>query len=404
MKPRILHQRLIAVAIGVSIAVLVVAATRLMLPSQSATNKKIDYGYVYSGAKSSSAQFVLANMRDDSLLMLGSSEFSTPASTVAQVPAQVFGTTNYGVKPMLVGEAFDQALWHTIALGSLSRSKIPRNKVVLVVSLGEYTDGGLDNASFKERFSFSLYRGFCSNANITPEVRDYVLRRLVEQGIDETTLRAAESSDPIAAIDTTVLSFMDDLRLRGQLGDVRSQGIPMAEGMVANPNWYVLRQEALQEAMRRSTTNEWGAEDGFWTRELEPALPKLKDARAGETYTKTPEYEDLNMFLTLCDLTGIEPLVVIEPCMGPYYDYIGITVQTRASAYQRIRDVVTAHPTARLADFSDREYEKYFLFDIVHFGWTGWIDAERAIYDFALNNTPAQQSFTLQGMTSGVLG
>ena len=34
------------------------------------------------------------------------------------------------------------------------------------------------------------------------------------------------------------------------------------------------------------------------------------------------------------------------------------------------------------ADFTDREYEKYFLFDTVHFGWTGWVDVEEAIYDF----------------------
>jgi len=35
-----------------------------------------------------------------------------------------------------------------------------------------------------------------------------------------------------------------------------------------------------------------------------------------------------------------------------------------------------------VADFSDREYEQYFLYDIVHFGWTGWVDVEEAIYDF----------------------
>ena len=68
--------------------------------------------------------------------------------------------------------------------------------------------------------------------------------------------------------------------------------------------------------------------------------------------------------------------------MGPYYDHIGIDAATRASAYDRIRNVVWAHPNARLVDYSDREYEPYFLFDIVHFGWTGWIEAQHALYDF----------------------
>ena len=50
---------------------------------------------------------------------------------------------------------------------------------------------------------------------------------------------------------------------------------------------------------------------------------------------------------------------------------------------RRVRAVVADHEGAKLADFSDREYERYFLYDIVHFGWTGWIDVEQSIYEFA---------------------
>lgn len=383
MDAHILHKRLVALICGVGVAACVIVGCCLMLPAQAGHDAQTDYGYVYSGAKSSSVDFVRANLREDSLLMLGSSEFSTPAQTVAQVPAQVFGTNNYGVRPMLVGEAFDQALWHAIALGALADGGLPRNKVVLVVSLGEYTDGGLDNASFGERFSYTLYQAFCKNNRIDERTREYVRKRLIEQGIDEATVRAAGREDPLASVDGFVLGLMDDLRLRGQLGEVRASGMPLAQGTETVPDWDLLRMQALEEAQRRSTTNEWGAEDGFWTRELQPVLDRLEGARAGETYTATPEYEDLACFLDICDACGIEPLVIIEPSMGPYYDYIGIDAQTRAGAYQRICDVVAQHPQAQIADFSDREYERYFLFDIVHFGWTGWIDAEQAIYDFA---------------------
>lgn len=383
MEARTLHRRLIALACGVLVAVCVVVVTCVVLPPQSATDKTRDYGYVYSGAKSSSVEFVRANMGEDSLLMLGSSEFSTPASTVAQVPAQVFGANNFGIRPMLVGEAFDQALWHAIALGALADGGLPRNKVVLVVSLGEYTDGGLDDATFGERFSYTLYQAFCNNEAIDPATRDYVRGRLVEQGIDEATIRAANREDVLGVVDGAAFSLTDDLRLRGQLGGVRTSGIPMAEGPVLVPNWDAMRQQALHEAQQRSTTNEWGAEDNFYTRELQPVLDQLAGARADETYTATPEYDDLECFLDVCDACGIEPLVIIEPCMGPYYDHIGITAETRSTAYRRICNVVAAHPSAWLADFSNHEYDRYFLFDIVHFGWTGWIDAERAIYEFA---------------------
>ena len=73
----------------------------------------------------------------------------------------------------------------------------------------------------------------------------------------------------------------------------------------------------------------------------------------------------------------------MSPVMGPYYDHIGITADARASCYEKIRAVVGAHERAQIADFSDREYEKYFLYDIVHFGTVGWTDVNEAVYAFA---------------------
>jgi D-alanine transfer protein len=330
--------------------------------------------------------------------VLGSSEFSTPARTVAQVPSQVFGQANYGVRLMLVGEAFDQCLWDTMAVGALARGGLPGGKLAIIGGLGQCTDGGLDNASFGERFSYTLYRDFCANPQVSDEQRAYVRRRLLEQGIDETTVRAGAREDLLGTVDDVVLAGMDDLRLRQQLADVRARGVELAAGPVEMPDWEALRAAALEEAQARSTNNDWGLEDEFYRTQLEPALDRLAGARAGETYTDTPEYDDLDCLLDVCASCGVEPLVIVQPSCGPYYDHIGIDAQTRAQAYQRIRDVVAAHPSARLADFSDREYEPYFLFDIVHFGWTGWIDAEQALYEFALEDADAARD---EGVAAG---
>lgn len=378
------RHRLAALLLAFVGACLVVVVSFVVLPAQSTHDSMTDYGYVYSGAKSSSTKFVRSNLHDQSLLMLGSSEFSTPASSVPQIPANVFGKNNYALQAMCVGEAFDQCLWDAIAVGAFADGGLPRNKVVLTVGLGQFTDGGMDSSTFGTRFSYSLYLGFCDNPVIPSSCRQYVRKRLRQLGVDEVALRSVDSTGPIELINRMVLSGVDDLRLRNDLRDVRSRGIPFAQGPAQVPNWDGLRQQALGDAMRMSTNNDWGAENRFWTEQLQPALKDLKGARAGETYSDTPEYDDLDCFLTVCDACKIEPLVVISPSMGPYYDYIGISQATRAAAYERIRNVVAKHDRAQLADFSDREYEKYFLFDIVHFGWTGWIDVEHAVYDFAM--------------------
>lgn len=384
VETRTLKARLSALLAGMAVAALVVAGTFVLLPAQSVHDEAQDCGYVYSGAKSSSVDFIKASLRDDSLVVLGSSEFSTPARTVPQIPKQVFGTANYGLRLMLVGEAFDQCLWDTMALGALADGGLPRGKVAVIVGLGQFTDGGLYNDTFGERFSYTLYRAFCDNDDVPQELKDYVRERLRAQGIDETTLRGGSPENPIDAVDGVVLGAMDDLRLRRGLLDVRSKALPLATGQAVEPDWKALQAEALATAQAMSTTNDWGVEDEFYTSQLEPALDSLKDARTGETYTDTPEYNDLDCFLAVCEACGVEPLVVIQPTLGPYYDHIGITRETREAAYQRIREVLAAHPSASVADFSGREYERYFLFDIVHFGWTGWISAEQAIYDFAM--------------------
>ena len=384
MKPQFLHSRLRALAIGVLAALCIVGAVFLLFPSQTQMLAGKDYGYVYSGVKSSSVDFVEAAMDDESLLVFGSSEFSTPRRLVPQVPAAVFGDTDYGLHMMLVGEAFDQSLWHAIALGAYGQAGIPQNKAVIIVAPGWFTDGGQDADTFQTRFSYSLYQRFCNNDQVPDEAREYVRSRLEAMGVSSEQLDAARPTLPQDYLNGLVFSALDDLKLRQGLLDVRDKGADAVDSEPpAVPDFKSLRTEAEATGQEMSTTNDWGLEDSFYTEQLEPVFDDLKDSRAGETYSDTPEYDDLACFLDIAEACGIQTLVVISPEMGPYYDHIGIDASTRAGCYDRIRSIVAAHNAAELADFSDKEYEKYFLYDIVHFGWTGWIDVEQAIYRFA---------------------
>ena len=384
MEPRVLHSRFAALAIGVLVALCVVVAICLAFPAQNQVREGAEYSYVYSGVKSSSVDFVEANLDDESLLVFGSSEFSTPRRLVPQVPAQVFGETDYGLRMMLVGEAYDQSLWHAIALGAYEGAGIPGGKVAIIVTPGWFTDGGQDAETFKTRFSYSLYQRFCANPTVPEAAKDYVRTRLEGYGVGDTQLDAAAPTLPQDYLNAAAFQVLDDLKLRQGLAEVREKGSDRVQlDTPATPDFAALRDEAKATAEQMSTTNEWGMEDSFYTDQLEPVLADLKDSRAGETYTDTPEYDDLDCFLDIADACGIEVLVVLSPEMGPYYDHIGIDAKTRAGCYDRVRSVVAGHASAELADFTSHEYEKYFLYDIVHFGWTGWIDVEEAIYRFA---------------------
>ena len=382
MTPRQVRTRLAAVCAGGLLAAATAAGVFAAFPAQGTVDADVNCGYVYSGAKSSSPDFIEASLSKDSLVVFGSSEFSTPARTVPQVAAQFFGTNNYGLDLMLVGEAFDQSLWQAMALGALADGGLPGGKCVLIVSPNWFTDGGMDAETFGTRFSYSLYRGFCENPAISEQTRSYVAQRLAQMGVEQTKIDAASGGLPQDFLNNLVFSALDDLSLRRDLQDVRDKGIPWPQGEQTQPDWEALRAEALEYAKTRSTNNDWGLEDDFYARSLAPVLGSIEGYRAGETYSDTPEYDDLACFLQVAADCGVEVMVVICPEHGQYYDYIGIDAQTREGCYERIRQVCEA-AGVQVADFSGHEYEQYWLFDIVHFGWTGWIDLNKAIYEFA---------------------
>lgn len=370
-------------AIGALLFAACFATLEMLLPSQSYVGSGRNYGYVYSGAKSSSPDFALASSPEDSVLLFGSSELSTPESLIPQVPSAVFGQNDYGLDLQFIGEAYDQSLWHAIAAGAYaSRLGEDQRKVAIIVSPTWFADGGLDGETFKMRFSYSLFREFCDNPAISDSSKRYLAQRLLEQGLDEATVAAGLGGNVVADLNDWVLGAISDLQLRADLGDVRPMGMPAKEQTSeepAKPDFESMRADAVLDA-EQSSNNDWGYDADFWSKNIDGRQDILRDTQANETYQDTPEYEDLAFFLQVCKEAGLEPMVIISPVSGPFFDLVGLNEETRRACYDRILSICE-NADVPVADFSDKEYEEYFLHDIVHFGWTGWLAAEEAIYD-----------------------
>ena len=95
----------------------------------------------------------------------------------------------------------------------------------------------------------------------------------------------------------------------------------------------------------------------------------------------SPEYDDLRLFLQVAKELGIEIMLVSVPVNGYWYDYTGFPQEDRKQYYQNIRNIAEQNGV-RLVDYSDREYEPYFLRDIMHLGWKGWAYLDEQIYQF----------------------
>ena len=98
---------LLAVAAGLVVAAAGLVALDVLLPGNGPADPSRIYDYVYADGKSENADFVLANMSDDSYLCLGSSEFYISKDKVSMCPQAVFGENVTGVDMTFVGQGYD---------------------------------------------------------------------------------------------------------------------------------------------------------------------------------------------------------------------------------------------------------------------------------------------------------
>lgn len=126
-------------------------------------------------------------------------------------------------------------------------------------------------------------------------------------------------------------------------------------------------------------------------------IASLKGSYSGASYVESPEYDDFRLFLDVCKELNIEPLIISAPVNGRWYDYAEFSKADRNTYYQNIRDICREY-NVKLADFSQKEYEIYFLRDIMHLGWKGWVYLDRAVYEF-YNNQPITDTTTYEILT-----
>ena len=357
------------------------ALDRWGLPSQGQADNLRLYDYVYSGPKSENVDFTLANMSADGYLTFGSSEFYISKSLVRQCPQVVFGENVTGVDMTFIGEAYDQSLWHAVAAGAYGH-RVKNRKVALIVSPQWFFKGGGDQKKLPSKFSYLLYRGFCRNPLLSAETRAYVRSRLLALGIDADKLAAANRDTPLDAINDLAFTTTAEMRNRTKLPHVIEQA-PLKNGFkqkgtwTGEPHWNDLLSQAQADGAAATTSNEYGIYDKYWEKNKGYAPEQHQNFAEADS-----EYDDLTCFVRVCKESRLEPLLVILPLHGAWYDKQGVDAATRAVFYQRVRDMCVAQDVA-YADFSSCEYEKYFLCDTVHPGWVGWVRIEQSFYDFA---------------------
>lgn len=331
-------------------------------------------------------------MLEDSnyLPMYGSSELSR---LDVYHPSNYFRVNPDGFTPFLIGRGGTQSLTHFLSLAA-NANQLEGKKVVFILSPQWFVAEGLNEEHFSPNFSSIQAYDFLFNQTLDPILKKQAARRLLTfevvkkdsllttmlEGIvytDSVHTWKAKIAKPLAYMYRSILQRKDFvLSLVAVYGHK-----PNTDPHLKSLSWDQLIHRAEQSGKSESQSNEYGIVDDYYNDKIAPKLPQLKGYRANESYDVSPEYNDLQMVLDLLKQKHAQALFVSVPVNGPWYDYAEFPKERRQTYYQKVKNQIEQSGFA-VADFSDHEYDQYFMKDTIHVGWKGWIYIDKAVKQF----------------------
>lgn len=339
--------------------------------------------------------------QDNNLFMFGSSEFES-ASSYSTHASKFFNNKKDGFQINLIGRAGYKSLVHSIDIGALS-NEYKDQKLVFVLSPQWFSKAGIDQNTFLANSTEALFWKFMLNNSLSRDIKQRVAKRLIDISIKNPNedysamwkyCRLYSKDSFLYKASTTllypyykmryyILSLKDSYKAylfmkqnKEKLGTYDYINSPHE----ATFDWDLEKTLAVENAKKYSH-NEFGMDDAFYNDKIKGDLEKLKGSFKNNSYSVSPEYDDFNILLDICKESGLDLLVVNIPVNGPYYDYCGFSKSDREAYYKRVKAMTLEHGF-EMADFSDYEYDTYFLKDASHLGWKGWVYVNEAIDKF----------------------
>ncbi len=383
------------------------------LPRQALRSTYPDYDEVSNWNFMAGQYDALAEAGENPQLVLGSSELNSAPAGAAH-PGRLFAGGQYGISSVIAGRAGCNDLWQAIELGAFSdRLPAERKRVVVFTSMQWFMCYRKPSREFTGVFSPGAYQAFMENEDISQELKDRIAARVRAYGVTDTSPEGPLET-AVAGVDAAASSLVSDLRLARKLREIGSDcsgsssssaggsnnstvaagsssssangagdsDAAMPMDAAGEPDWERIAARADADA-RAASSNEYGFSDTWYHKKFDRWLAgaqKKWQVKDGEFFSKQ-EFEDFQLMLEVCRACGIEPLVVIQPVKGAAYDQTIYTREVREGYYDMIRGAC-ASADVQVADFSDREYDTYFLRDYSHPSPVGSAAYSRAIYDF----------------------
>ena len=335
----------------------------------------------------------MENITPNTLVLLGSSEL---VATIDQEyhPKRILNYADFNI--MQIGTSYSQNIVQASTLGSIEGA-MKNRKVAIVESIQWFEEKGLHQDAFLNKASQVHIYNTMANEKISKETKEKFINRIIELSSTNKEQNDKYKSYKRYFVEGkgnifTESSFKLDnyiysLKSKKKFYDNKGKGdYPLTGDKTPNYNWETMTNEFVEKVKRKTDNNDYAVDNNYFDTYLSNKYDSLKNSNKNLNYLDSPEYSDYEIFLDIAKELGIEVEVIIFPVNGKWNDYTGVSRKMREETYKKIEDVAKKYTNVKVINYGNREYDDYFLFDVMHVGVKGWLEVEKELYEFAKKN------------------
>ena len=349
--------------------------------------------YSISHEKYKNRDIIMENITPNTLVLLGSSEL---VATIDQEyhPKRILNYADFNI--MQIGTSYSQNIVQASTLGSIE-GVMKNRKVAIVESIQWFEEKGLHQDAFLNKASQVHIYNTMANEKISKETKEKFINRIIELSSTNKEQNDKYKSYKRYFVEGkgnifTESSFKLDnyiysLKSKKKFYDNKGKGdYPLTGDKTPNYNWETMTNEFVEKVKRKTDNNDYAVDNNYFDTYLSNKYDSLKNSNKNLNYLDSPEYSDYEIFLDIAKELGIEVEVIIFPVNGKWNDYTGVSRKMREETYKKIEDVAKKYTNVKVINYGNREYDDYFLFDVMHVGVKGWLEVEKELYEFAKKN------------------
>ena len=350
------------------------------------SDNSIRYGTSYEKYKS--RDILASNITPNTLVLLGSSEL-VATKDEAYHPNRIFNYKDFNI--MQIGTSYSQNIVQASTLGSIE-SAMTKRKVAIIESVQWYEKDGIHPDAFLNKASQEHIFNTLANEKLSKETKEKLINRIIEitNGNKQQNEIYRKYKDVLVEnkgniiekklleLDTKLYAF----KLKQNF--YKNQGkadYPLSGEIMPTYDWEQMTKKFVEDVEKKTDNNDYAVDNHYYNTYLKKRYESLKDSNKDLSYLESPEYSDFEIFLTVAKELGIEVEVIIFPVNGKWNDYTGVSKAMREQTYKNIEGLANQYGS-KVLNYGNREYEKYFLFDVMHVGVKGWMEVEKELYTF----------------------